>query len=188
MLDIVVKAQDLFDEEKQEFISLKEDISLKLEHSLISISKWESKWHRCFLKDGPKTIDEQLDYIKDMCYKPELVTDDVLGALSPENLDAINKYISDPMSATVINSNAQYGPKRYGMSNDTLTAEVIYYLMIQYGIPFDPCQKWHINRLLMLLRVCEIKESPGKKMGMREIMAQNRAINEARKAKYHTRG
>lgn len=188
MLDIVVKAQELFDDEKQEFVTLKEDVVLKLEHSLISISKWESKYHRCFLKNGPSTVDEQLDYIRDMCYKPELATDEVLSSLSHENLEAINKYISDPMTATVISSNTQNGPKRYGGSSDTLTAEVIYYLMLHYGIPFDPCQKWHINRLLTLLRVCEIKETPGKKMSMREIMAQNRAINEARKAKYHTRG
>lgn len=187
MLEIVVKAKELFDDEKQEFITLKKDTVLKLEHSLVSISKWESKWHRCFLDDGPKTIEEQLDYIKDMCYTSSSVDDEVFNALSEENLKAINEYISNQMTATRITSNRQ-GPKRYGpQDNHGLTSEVIYYLMIQYGIPFD-CQKWHINRLLTLLRVCEIKEAPAKKMSMREVMAQNRAINEARKAKYHTRG
>lgn len=186
MLEIVVKANEVWDEEKQEFHTLQRDVTMKLEHSLLSISKWESKYHRGFLKDGPKTVEEQLDYIRDMCTNPGF-SDEVWYLISPENLEEINRYISDPMTATVINSVDDKHSRRWGTQNSTLTTEVIYYLMIQYGIPFE-CQKWHINRLLMLLRVCEIKESPGRKMSPREIMMQNRALNEARKAKYHTRG
>ena len=104
MLEIIVKASEQWDEDKQEFYTLQKDIVLKLEHSLLSISKWESKYHRSFLKDGPNTVDEQLDYIKDMCTNSGTFPEDVWHTLSPENLEAINSYISDPMTATVINS------------------------------------------------------------------------------------
>lgn len=182
MLQIVVPAAELFDETNQQFIQTKET-TLKLEHSLLSISKWESKWCKPFIvekKEDSHTAVEMLDYIKCMTLNNN-VNDDVYQALTMDNMKTINKYISSSMTATKIYDN---GPKNG--KNEIITSELIYYWMILYNIPFE-CEKWHLNRLITLIRVCSIKNNP-KKMNKTDLVAQNRALNRARRKKLHTKG
>lgn len=185
MLEIIAKGgSEFFDEDTGLFHTLKSDEHLKLEHSLISISKWESRYHRSFISEGPKTVAEQIDYIKDMSMTSN-VNPEAFYVLTKENLEAINSYIADPMTATTFHDNRPSGPGHY--SNQKLTSEVIYYLMISFGIPFE-CQKWHLTRLLTLIRVCEYKNGGTTKMSNAEILAQNKLINAERRARFHTKG
>ena len=180
MLQIVVPATEQWNELKQEFITTKEQ-KLQLEHSLISLSKWESKWCKPFLSKEDKTLEETIDYIRCMTLTPN-VNPDIYYCLSNENLREINQYIDAPMTATTFHE------RPGGTSNcEIITSELIYYWMIAQNIPFE-CQKWHINRLLTLIRVCNIKNAPAKKMSKREIMSQNAALNEARRKKLNTKG
>lgn len=183
MYKLVLESRELFDENKQEFIEIPETI-LNLEHSLISISKWESKYHKPFLSQDEKTINEIIDYVK--CMTINNISDDsIYNYLTDKNVKEINDYIKDPMTATWIKEQKKYGQK------EIITSELIYYWMIAYQIPFE-CQKWHINRLMMLIRVCGIKneEASGKskKMSKSSILRNNKALNDARKAKYNTKG
>lgn len=180
MLTIIIPPVEEYDEEKEEFIYSKERI-LELEHSLISISKWESKWCKPFLNKGSeRTSKETIDYIR--CMTLNKVTEDIYYCLTKDNIEQIKKYIDAPMTATIIPSNNTKGTKR-----ETITSELIYYWMIALNIPFE-CQKWHLNRLLTLINVCNIKNSPPKKMSKREIMQKNAALNAARKAKMNSGG
>lgn len=181
MLRIVVPAADLFDESTNEFISTKEQ-TLLLEHSLVSLSKWESKWNKAFLSKKEKTTEEVLDYVRCMTLTKN-VDPMVYRCLSPENIKAINDYIDAPMTATYFSNENKANP----MSRETVTSELIYYWMIALNIPFE-CQKWHLNRLLTLIKVCNIKNTPPKKMSKAEIMRQNKALNDARRKKFHTKG
>lgn len=174
-----------WDPKKNEFVAYK-GTTLTLEHSLISLSKWESKYQRAFLskrKEDHLTAAETRDYIKFMSMKP-ISDENVLLGLTRDDLKVIFDYINDPHTATTIREDPR-APKR--PSRETVTAELIYYWMIAYGIPFS-CEKWHLNNLLTLIHVCAIKNQPPKKMSRNEIMKQNRALNSQRKAKYHTRG
>lgn len=181
MLPITVPKGEYWDEEKEEFVFTKGGL-LKLEHSLISISKWESKWNVPFF-ETEKTDEQILDYIRCMTLNPDAVDPELYTHLSRQNILDINEYIAAPMTATTI-SNAVNDKKTSG---EFITSELIYYWMIAYNIPVE-FQKWHINRLLMLIRVCSEKNKPSKKMSRRQIAEMNRARNEARKAKYKTRG
>lgn len=180
MLQITVPADELWDEAKGEFVPVKEQ-TLQLEHSLISLSKWESKWCKSFFSKKEKTYEETIDYIKCMTLTQNVKSNVYLN-LSRENIDEINKYIEAPMTATVFSED----PMRKS-SRETITSELIYYWMIALNIPFE-CQKWHLNRLLTLIRVCEIKNTPPKKMSRREIMSRNAALNAARRKQLNTRG
>lgn len=180
MLEIVVPEQDLFDDDTQEFLTVKET-RLQLEHSLISLSKWESSHVKPFLGKYDKTREEILDYIKDMTLTRN-VDDRVYAALTEENFAEINTYISAPMTATTFHETN--GPK--GRS-ETITSELIYYWMISQNIPME-CQKWHLNRLITLIRVCSIKNTPPKKQNTRSLAAQRRALNEQRRRELGTRG
>lgn len=181
MLQITIPARELWDEEKNEFIYTKA-CTLQLEHSLISLSKWESKWCKAFFSKQEKTYEETLDYIKCMTLTPN-VKDEVYLSLTRENISAINKYIESPMTATY------FSPDKNGAGNrEQVTAELIYYWMIALTIPFDPCQKWHLNRLLTLIRVCNVKNQPPKKMNKRDIMSRNSALNAARRKQLNTKG
>lgn len=182
MLKIIVPSSELWDEEKQEFVYGKEQ-TLILEHSLVSLSKWESKWNKAFLKKEDKTTEETIDYVRCMTVNQN-VDPEVYYRLSQKNIDDINDYIAAPMTATHIPSNDS---KKRGFNRETVTSELIYYWMIALNIPFE-CQKWHLNRLLTLIEVCNIKSQPAKKMSKREIASRNAALNEARKRKLHTRG
>lgn len=169
-----------WDEEKQEFVEPK-TVSLQLEHSLVSLSKWESKWCKPFFSSGEKTVEETLDYIKCMTLTQN-VNPDVYNHLTESNIREINSYIEAPMTATTF-----YNDPNKGKSREIITAELVYYWMIALNIPFE-CRKWHINQLLTLIRVCENKNAPAKKMSKNEIIRRNAALNEARKKQLNTRG
>lgn len=169
-----------WDEEKEQFIEPKKAI-LQLEHSLISLSKWESKWCKPFLSQKELTAEETLDYIRFMTITPN-VSEDVYAKLTEDNVDEIVKYIKAPMTATTITEN-----KNSKVNGEIVTSELIYHWMIELQIPFE-CQKWHLNRLITLIKVRSIKLSPSKKMSKKEIMSRNAALNAARKKKLNTKG
>lgn len=180
MLQITVPAKELWDEKKDEFIEFTET-SLQLEHSLVSLSKWESTWCKPFLSKEEKTREEIIDYIKCMTITPN-VDPIIYNYLTDENVEQINQYISAPMTATYILEGKTGRPSR-----EQITSELIYYWMIALNIPFE-CQNWHINRLLTLIRVCNIKNQPPKKMSRSEIASRNAALNAERKRKLNTKG
>ena len=180
MLYITIPSCEMYDESTEEFVYEKEQ-TLQLEHSLVSLSKWESKWCKPFLSKQDKTMEETIDYVR--CMTVNQVSDPtVYSRLTLDNLNSINEYIGSPMTATTF-SNTPKG----GSSGEQVTSELIYYWMIALNIPFE-CQKWHLNRLLTLIRVCEVKNQPPKKMSKREIMSRNAALNAARRKKLGTKG
>ena len=181
MLQITVPiSPEIWDEKNEEFIEPK-TASLQLERSLVSISKWESKWHKPFLSKEPKTVEETIDYIKCMTLTQN-VKSEVYDHLSKENIEEINAYIDDPKTATTFSKD-----RKSARSREIITSELIYYWMIALNIPFE-CQKWHLNRLLTLIRVCEVKNTPGKKMSQREVLNQYAAINAANRKRFNTKG
>ena len=180
MLQITIPAVELWDERKQEFVTTKEQ-TLQLEHSLVSISKWESKWCKPFLSKQEKTFEETLDYIKCMTITPN-VDPEVYNYLTNKNIEEINNYINAPMTATYFSDDKTVKPSR-----EQITAELIYYWMIALNIPFE-CQNWHLNRLLTLIKVCNIKNQPPKKISKKEIMRRNAALNAARRKQLNTKG
>ena len=180
MLRITIPAIEKWDEGRQEFIYTREQV-LQLEHSLISLSKWESKWCKPFLSKDGMSFEETIDYIKCMTLTQN-VHPDVYNNITNENLEEISNYINAPMTAT------WFAKTEGGRgSQETVTAELIYYWMIALNIPFK-CEKWHLNRLLTLIKVCNIKNAPPKKMSKREQMSRNRALNAKRRSQLNTRG
>lgn len=179
MLRIIVPASEQWDEKKQEFITTKQQ-TLQLEHSLVSLSKWESKWCKPFLSDKEKTFEETIDYIRYMTLTQN-VDPNVYTALTKENIVEIQEYIKAPMTATTFKRQA------VGHNGEQITSELIYYWMVALNIPFE-CQKWHLNRLITLVKVCEIKNQPAKTMSRRNTMNQNAALNAARRSRMHSRG
>ena len=179
MLKIVIPGIELYDEEKEEFITTKPQ-TLHLEHSLVSLAKWESKWNKPFLTKDNKTYEETIDYIRCMTITQN-ISPDTYRLLTSENIQQVNDYIELPMTATTF-SNQKKPP-----SKDVVTAEIIYYWMISLNIPFE-CQKWHLNRLLTLINVCNIKNQPSKKMSKRDILNRNKILNKARRETLNTKG
>ena len=169
-----------WDEKKQEFVEPKVQV-LRLEHSLVSLSKWESKWCKPFLSKEHKTYEETIDYIKFMTITQN-VNPEVYEHLTRANIQAINDYIAAPMTATTF-----YEDENDKRSRETVTAELIYYWMIALNIPFD-CEKWHLNRLLTLVKVCNKKNTPPKKRSKSEIMRRNAALNAARRKQLNSKG
>lgn len=180
MLQITIPGRELWDEGKEEFIQVK-GRTLQLEHSLVSLSKWESKWHKPFLSKAEKTYEETVDYVRCMTLTQN-VDPEIYNNLTNGNINAINRYIEDAMTATSFSEDSVGKAGR-----ETVTAELIYYWMIALNIPFE-CQKWHLNRLLCLIRVCDIKSRPPKKRSRRELARRNSALNAARRKKLNTRG
>lgn len=182
---IPVYGQELYDEEKKEFVYLEKDFKLILEHSLVSISKWESRWHKPFpyINEGMRmTHEESNDYVKCMTINKE-VPDLVYSCLSLSDINNINLYINDPMSATTVKL-----PPSNNQRKQILTSELLYYYMFKLGIPKE-CEKWHINRLMKLIEVYSANEGgEGNKLSRSELIARNRAINAKNRAKYHTKG
>lgn len=180
MLQITIPAQEYYDEQTNEFVTIRA-YSIELEHSLISISKWESKWHKPFMSTNNKSNEELLDYIR--CMTINKVPAFVYASLTSEDFKKINEYIEDSQTATWFNEpNQKKAPNR-----EIVTSELIYYWMIAYSIPFE-CQKWHLNRLLTLIRVCSIKNAPDKKMDRKTAAARQRSLNAARKARSGSHG
>lgn len=181
MLTITVPiSPEGWDEIKQEFVE-PQHVTLQMEHSLISLSKWESKWRKPFYSKKEVSSEEMLDYIKCMTLT-EGVDDDVYNHLTEKNVDEIKKYIENPMTATTFRKD-----NKSQANGETITSELIYYWMISSNVPFE-CQYWHLNRLLTLIRVCSIKNNPPKKRSKRDIMSQNAALNAARRKQLNTKG
>jgi len=179
MLQITIPAVEQWDEKNEVFITTKAQ-TLQLEHSLVSLAKWEAKWHVPFMSTKDKTVDQIRDYVKCMTLTQN-VNPEVYRFLTVENFKEINDYIEDPHTATWFSDNKK------GRQNRVVTAELIYYWMTALQIPFE-CQKWHLNRLITLIRVCNEEQQPKKKMSKSAIMRQNAALNAARRKKYGTKG
>lgn len=172
MLQITIPSVEHYDEKKNEFVYSKEQV-LQLEHSLVSLSKWESKWGKPFLTKEDKTIEETIHYVECMTITQNVDSKLYLN-LTKENLSQVRQYIDADMTATTFSNNNKK------TNREIITAEVIYYWMIAMNIPFE-CQKWHLNRLLTLVNVCNIKNSPPKKMSRKEVARRNSELNAARK-------
>lgn len=181
MLQIIVPGVELWDEKNEEFIMDPPPQLLELEHSLDSISKWESNWNKAFISKKDKTYEETVDYIKCMT-RTENVNPDVYTRLSRDNFAKVEKYISAPMTAT-------YFPKDESgkSSNEVVTSELIFYWMVAFQIPFE-CQYWHLNRLIALIRVCEMKNKSPKKRGKRELASHYASQNAANRRRFGSRG
>lgn len=179
MLEITVPGTEFYDEKAEKFVKTK-SVKLRMEHSLVSIAKWEARWHKSFLSTDERTREEMISYMQCMTITQN-VPFDVYFRMSPNNLNDILEYINDPRTATTFRGGAGKP------SREIITAELIYYWMIAYNIPFE-CQKWHINRLLTLIRVCNIKNQPPKKMKAKEALAQQRRLNAERRASLGTSG
>lgn len=183
MLKIEVPGHEFYNEKTGEFFTVHAQ-TLELEHSLLSISKWEAKWHKPYFGKEPKTEEEALDYLRCMSLRP--VSDPMIfSCLTRENVTAIYAYINDPMTATTFSTRSVEG-KRKNSSKFT-TSEEIYYSMFSYGIPIE-CQKWHINRLTTLLHIFAIREAPPKKQSKKQILADYAALNAKRRAATGSRG
>lgn len=181
MLQIAVPiTSEEWDEKTEKFIE-PEVKTLQLEHSLVSLYKWESKWHKPFLSKNDMTPEETVDYIRCMTITQK-VDPMIYEHLTKKNIDEVVEYINSPMTATTFS-----GDKKTKGKAEIITAELIYYWMISYNIPFE-CRKWHLNQLMTLIRVCAIKNEPPTKRSKGEIMRNNAAINAARRAKMHSRG
>ena len=181
MLRITIPSAEFWDEQKCEFVTTPER-TLQLEHSLVSISKWESKWNKVFLSKREKTREETIDYIRCMTITQNVDPLAYYG-LSEENYAAIDDYIRASMTATYF---SEEGSKGSG-SKEEITSELIYYWMVTFNIPME-CQKWHLNRLLTLIRICDIKNRPTKKRSRREIIQRNKRLNAERKKRLNSRG
>lgn len=180
MLELKIDPIEFYDEAKEEFVNIKEQ-TLRLEHSLVSLQKWESKWCKPFLTKEHRTREESIDYIKCMTLTQN-VDPLVYEFMTQDHMSKVNEYIAAPMTATTFSDihNKQGG-------SEQITAELVYYWMIALNIPFE-CKKWHLNQLLTLVKVCNIKNQPPKKMSKRDIMSRNAALNAARRKQLNTKG
>lgn len=172
MLSITIPTSELYDEKNNKVFYTKET-TIQIEHSLVSISKWEAKYKKPFISDTPKTNKETIDYIRFMTITQN-VDPNIYNYLTQDNIEEIKRYIDDPMTATTVKDN------KTGKS-EIVTSELIYYWMIASEIPFE-CQRWHLSRLMTLIRVCSAKNQPSKKMSKNDILKRNSRVNAARRA------
>lgn len=182
MLTIVIPGIELFDDLKQEFTTHGE-LTLELEHSLVSLSKWESIYQKPFLDPDEKSQEETIGYIKAMTLTPN-IPEDAYERLTNDGIQQINDYISASMTATTFH---EFPGRSQRPNREKITAEIIYYWMISFNVPFE-CETWHLNRLFTLIRVANEKNSPPKKMSRREIAERNRQLNAQRRAQLNSKG
>lgn len=186
MLKITIPEIELFDNETSTFFTVKRQ-ELVLEHSLVSLSKWEAKWCKPYLgnrKTDERTAEEDLDYVRCMTITQNV--DPMVYHVIPLNvIREIKDYIDKPMTATWFNEH--HSSNAPGHMSTVITSELIYYWMIQYNIPFE-CQKWHLNRLFTLIRICAVKSNPEKKMSNAELIAHQRELNAKRRAALNSKG
>lgn len=182
MLTITVPSLQLFDEETERFVN-EPEVKLQLEHSLVSLSKWEAKFEKPFLSADEKSPEEIIGYIEAMTLTPN-IPPEVFQRITPTLVNQVFNYIDAKMSATWFTER-----KRATASREIITTEIIYYWLIQFNIPFE-AQHWHFNRLMTLIKVCNQKNAPDKqpKMNQRDLAAERRKINEQRKQKLNTTG
>ena len=180
MLKITVPGGEYYDSKENRFYATKEQV-LSLEHSLVSISKWESKWHKPFLTNENKTVEQTRDYVRCMTLTQN-VDPKVYNLLTSNNIKEINEYIEDPMTASWVSE-----PRGSGRNREVITSELIYYWMIALGVPIE-CQKWHLNRLLMLIKICNAKNKPPEKMSKSALMKRNSQLNAMRRKAMHSKG
>ena len=186
MLEITIPPRQLYEENSNTLLTFK-GATIKLEHSLLSISKWESKWKKPFLDDkNEKTVEESIDYVRCMTITQSV---DPLAylCLTRENMEDIKSYMEDTQTATWFSKIEEKKYKNRPMSRK-ITSELIYYWMSELNLPFDVCEKWHINRLMTLIKIANIENQPPQKMSKKEATKYRQALNESRKAQYHTRG
>ncbi len=181
MIRISTPSGEYYDHRRQEFVTVVGQTVL-LEHSLRSLAKWEARWKKPFLSKKEKTRAETIDYVRCMAVTPG-VDPSIFETLTSENLAQISQYINNPMTATTFSDRDQN--KR--PSREIVTAELIYYWMVALQIPFE-CQDWHLNRLLTLIHVCEIKNQPKKKINQKQAASERTRLNRARKAQLGTTG
>ena len=179
-IKITVSAGEAFDEKERKFVDI-DPVVLEFEHSLVSLSKWESEFEKPFLTEGQKTTEETMAYLRHMLLTPN-VSEETLSHLKNEDIERLQEYIAAKRSATWFREKS--GPKR---SSETITSELIYYWMVAMTIDWE-AQHWHLNRLLTLIRVCNEKNAPPKKMSRAEMAAQRRALNAQRRQQYGTKG
>lgn len=180
MLKIRIPSKELWDEKQEMFIDT-DPVELLLEHSLVSISKWESKHHKPFFTASDKTYSETIDYIRCMLLNEEDIN--LEWILDNKVISQINEYIDDSQTATWFNKKEKKGKR----SSETVTSELVYYWMIALNIPFE-CQYWHFNRLLTLIEVCNVKNEKPKKMSKKELYSRNSALNNLRRKQMNTHG
>lgn len=181
MLRIIIESAELYDEEENLFTKVEDDVVIDLEHSLLSVSKWESIYNKPFLSSEQKNSEEILGYIEAMMIDPNL-DPDVLKKLSRVNVEQIQNYIDSTQSATTFGEM----PERRGPS-EVITSELIYYWMVAFTIPFE-CERWHLNRLFALIRICNIKNSKPKKLSRTELARKNAELNAKRRKELGTSG
>lgn len=180
MLSLTIPERELYDEANDRFVYTKET-TIQLEHSLVSLAKWEAKWKKPFLQQDGLTGEELKDYIRCMTITKN-VDPMIYDVLTNENYEAIRSYIDDSMTATWFRED-----KNAKRSRKVVTAELIYYWMVALQIPIE-FQKWHLNRLITLIRVCNEKNKPPKKMSKRDGARQQHALNAARRSRLHSKG
>ena len=179
MLKITIPDLEFYNSAINEF-TYSEGGLLILEHSLVSVSKWESNWNKPFLVNENKSKEEALDYVK--CMTLNNVDDEIYIKINDAVMDQIVSYINKNMTATTFSKK-----KRPSGNREIITAEIIYYWMFTLGVPKE-CERWHLSRLLTLIRVCSEKNAPKKKMGTKEAIEQQRMINEANRKRFNTKG
>lgn len=198
MIEITIPGEELWDARRAEFTSTKA-VTLRLEYSLVSLSKWESKWHIPFFDESMEKTPEQMqDFVRCMTVT-QGVDPTVYARLTVENLNAIYRYMEDPMTATWFAGEGRPGEKnqngtakrrarrRLPGTGKVLTSEVLYSRMFQAGVPIE-CERWHLNRLMTLIRVCQEEQAPPRKMSRKDALRQRRELNAARMKKYGARG
>lgn len=179
MLQITIPSTELYNDRTGEFYTIKEQV-LQLEHSLVALSKWESFWCKPFLSKDSKTFAESVDYIRCMTLTQN-VNPNVYRHITNLHIAQVSKYIELPMTATT------FSKEKKPANREIITSEIIYYWMTSFNIPFE-CQKWHLNRLLAFINVCNLKNKSPKKRGKKELMNRNTSLNAARREAMNTTG